>query len=97
VSTWRNFNGPVEAGHGDQAEANDQHVNGQIKVWNLRKQRVLIVHVRTLVSRAPDWRVAAPLIRHPLSPMASRTMRSTVSSKKNSGTKQGAVNGIGRK
>jgi len=64
VSTGRNFNGAIVQGHRDQAEADHQHVNGQLKVWNLSKQRVLVVYVGTLVTRAPDRRVTTPLISH---------------------------------
>lgn len=64
MSTWRNLNRAIMPGHGGQAEADHQHVNGQLKVWNLSKQRVLIVYMGILVSRAHDRRVTTPLISH---------------------------------
>jgi len=58
------INGTVRGCYRDQGKADNQHVRGQREVRYLLKQRALIVNVKSLILRAAERNITAPLVGH---------------------------------
>jgi len=62
MGTWRNFDRPVLPPDPDQAETDNQRIHGERKIGNLRKERMLIVYVHSLIFRPAQRHIATPLV-----------------------------------
>lgn len=62
MSTWRNFNRAVLLRDLDQAKTDNQRVRREHKIRSFWKERMLIVHMHSLMLRSMQGHIAAPLV-----------------------------------
>ena len=62
MCTWRHFDWAVLTSDPDQTKTDNDCVHGERKIGSFRKERALVIHMHSLIFRASQRHVAAPLV-----------------------------------